>query len=1020
MATLRKFFTATSLFFCFFGYTDSFAQHYYTRHLTIKDGLPSNTVRSIFKDSRGVLWIGTDAGLCTFDGREFKRFPLLSENRSNKVWTIAEDDAGNLWFGTYGSGLFKYDGRSLVSYKKPTIPSQYIRTLKYSTKYRCLLIGTEHGFCCYKDSEFKSYPIDPIDPKKKVQVMGFSETERGINYYTYFNYGYTFYPKENKVAPIPLTSPINSKSTSGCFITSKADTIVGVLRTGIKVISKSGVTEYNNIGQVFDIKEDKHGVIWCAAWSYTDMVEQGGFFILNNQGKPESVNSRYQIDDKLAWCIYFDNDEGVTYLGTEDNGFYAIPDRGIAYFDSKYFGVEKLGIYDMLEMNNDLWITAESNVIVGKPDNGFKVLNAKYFSVNSTSGYTNQHIKTGEAQAIKFWDIELDESNNLWISSILGLYKINGKKLPVYYGDEYAGVFENFKINTEGLVLGGSWCAHNCIPNVYKKWGLVCLNGNRYPTDITKIITRRDEVWFCSWNQGLYRYKEGKYKSYAQTDSLIPTNLKDLCIDKKGNLITGTNDGKVLILEGNDRLKVKYELSEKEGIVGNSIIWLFCSKNNDLWIGTNSGMNVLSLNELYAKGRTSIRYFNSDEGFNELSIRPVLEDKEGFLWLGGKDNLVKIDPKKLLSIPSKTKLVLESIDINNQEFDWNSIAATDRWSHLPTERVNLDYNQNSLIFRFKTTNTLNPSKDEYSVYLEGFDKKASGWNSKADATYTNLPAGDYKLTIKGKNISSQQDYKPIVFTFSIHPPWWRTWWFYGGVALLILILINRLFAYRLRIANEKNSVEQRISELRLEALKAQMNPHFIFNAFNSLQLYILKKETTSALDYMSKFAILIRKMLEYASNKRIQLSEEIDFLENYLYIEQKRVSNLSFSFIIDQDIDTEATFLPPMMIQPLIENALLHGIRHNDKDGQITVEFRLEKEHLLRCIVVDNGVGRAKSAEIYAAQQKTHTSRSTAITEERIRLLNASSGEVNIRLEYTDLQENGIPSGTRVELVIVI
>ena len=199
-----------------------------------------------------------------------------------------------------------------------------------------------------------------------------------------------------------------------------------------------------------------------------------------------------------------------------------------------------------------------------------------------------------------------------------------------------------------------------------------------------------------------------------------------------------------------------------------------------------------------------------------------------------------------------------------------------------------------------------------------------------------------------------------------------------------------------------------------------MNPHFIFNAFNSLQLYILKKETTSALDYMSKFAILIRKMLEYASNKRIQLSEEIDFLENYLYIEQKRVSNLSFSFIIDQDIDTEATFLPPMMIQPLIENALLHGIRHNDKDGQITVEFRLEKEHLLRCIVVDNGVGRAKSAEIYAAQQKTHTSRSTAITEERIRLLNASSGEVNIRLEYTDLQENGIPSGTRVELVIVI
>ena len=287
MPTLRKFFVIASLFFFVSYFNGSYAQHAYARHLTIKDGLPSNTVRSIFKDSRGVLWIGTDAGLCTFDGRDFKRFPLLNENRSNKVWAIAEDEAGNLWFGTYGSGLFKYDGRNLTTYKKPTIPSQYIRTLKYSAKYRCLLIGTEHGFCCYKDSVFKSYPIDPKNPEKRVLVMGFIETERGINYYTYFNYGYTFYPKENRVIPIPLTSAINSESTSSCFITSKADTIVGVFRTGIKVVSKSGVTEYGNMGQVFDITEDMQGVIWCAAWSYTDMVEQGGLFTLTTK---ESLN----------------------------------------------------------------------------------------------------------------------------------------------------------------------------------------------------------------------------------------------------------------------------------------------------------------------------------------------------------------------------------------------------------------------------------------------------------------------------------------------------------------------------------------------------------------------------------------------------------------------------------------------------------------------------------------------------------------------------------------------------------
>ncbi len=1021
MPTLRKFIIVGSLFFYVSYFNGSYAQHTYTRHLTIKDGLPSNTVRSIFKDSRGVLWIGTDAGLCTFDGREFKRFPLLNENRSNKVWAIAEDEAGNLWFGTYGSGLFKYDGRSLVNYKKPTIPNQHIRTLKYSTKYKCLLIGTEQGFCCYKDSIFKSYPIDPKDPGKRVLVMGFSETERGINFYTYYNYGYTFYPKENRVEPIPLTSPINSESTSACFISSKGDTIVGVYRTGIKVISKQGVTEYVNMGQVFDIKEDKDGVVWCAAWSYTDMVEQGGFFILSNNGKLESINSRYQIDDKLAWCIYFDNDEGVTYLGTEDNGFYAIPDRGITSYDCDYFGVDKLEIYDMLEMNNDLWMSAGSNVIAGKPEKGFKILTAKYFLTNSTSVYATESNHQKSSPAVRFWDIESDESNNIWITDGRSLYRVKDSKPSFFLYYSEVSTFTDVHIGKSGLVLGGTWGYHNYIPNVYKKGVATLMTDKKYPTDINRIVSRADEVWFCSWNVGLYRYKQGKYKSYAQTDSLIPTNLKDLCVDKKGNLVTGTNDGKVLILEGSDRLKVQYELSEKDGIVGNSIIWLFCSKNNYLWVGTNTGLNVLSLDKLYAKGNTPIQYFDADEGFDELSIRPVVEDDEGVLWLGGKNNLLKIDPQKLLSTPSsKTRLVLESIDVNNQEFDWGSIAVIDRWSHLPTERVNLDYNQNSLIFRFKTTNTLNPSKDVYSVFLEGFDKDTMSWGSKHEATYTNLPAGDYKLTIKGKNLNSQQDYKPIVFTFSILPPWWRTWWFYSGIIMTLLLVTYWLFTYRLRIANEKNSIEQRISELRLEALKAQMNPHFIFNAFNSLQLYILQQDTKSALDYMAKFAILIRNMLEYSSKKKIQLSEEIDFLENYLYIEQKRVSNLSFSFIIDPDIDTEAIFLPPMMIQPLIENALLHGIRHNDRDGRITVEFRMENEHLLRCIVEDNGIGRAKSAEIYATQQKTHNSRSTAITTERIKLLNASNSNDTIQLEYTDLSENGYPTGTRVELKIVV
>jgi len=1004
------------LLFSVVSFNTTFGQIHYSKHYTMRDGLPSNSIRVIFKDSRGIMWIGTDAGLCTFDGNSFRKFSLLNENKSNKVWTITEDDYGNIWFGTYGSGLFKYNGKKIDRYQSPIIPSNHIRKIHYSKTHKCLLIGTEQGFCVYKDSIFKNYPIDPNKPDKRVQVMGFSETEKGVNFYTYLHFAYTYYPNENKIIPIPTDSPINSESSSSCFISSKGDTLVGDFKRGLKIINNSGVKRYDGMGQIFDMQEDKAGVIWVAAWSYMDMPEKGGFYCIQENKQPLQVNSQFKINDRLAWCIYIDENDNK-YLGTDDNGFYFIPNNGITYFDASFFGLNKLEIYDIDYIDENIWFTANNYLIIGKQETGFKVISSDYLLKHSKSGYPNRKNHTKTQSDILLMDIAIDSLANIWIGSNKTIFKLTQPNLPLLHYNYGTHFGQRIFVDKKGKLLAAGWHYLGIIPNIFEKWDSTCIKSLDFPTDINRVIIRADEVWFSSWANGLYCYKSGKFTTYRKNER-IPNNINDICIDKQKRIVAGTNDGLVKIYEVKDTLLETHSLSDTNGIIGNSISWLFCDSNNLLWVGTNSGLNVIQLNKLYTEGKAEVQFFDQEEGFNEYNVSSIIEDKNGHLWLGGEDCLVKIEPKKLLDNQSNFgKLNLSSILINNSEYDWSKKFTTNPWTHLPIDKVVLNHDENSLVFKVNTTNIQNPNKDIYSVHLDGFDKESSIWNTKQEFTYTNLKYGNYKLVVRCKNLSTQREYEPVEFAFTIRPPWWLTWWF-----LLFTFTFLILFAYtfiqkRLKDARRKSKVEQRVAELKLEALKAQMNPHFIFNAFSSIQLYILKQDTKNALDYLNKFSKLIRMTLDNSTRSQVRLSEEVEFLRYYLDLEKKRVINLDYSIEISDNIEIESTNIPPMLIQPLIENSIMHGIRHLDGEGMIKISFDITNENMLLCVIEDNGIGRLKASEIYANQTRTHSSKSTLINQERIELFNSSTKHKSIQMKYTDLCYDGV-SGTHVELII--
>jgi PAS domain S-box-containing protein len=214
----------------------------------------------------------------------------------------------------------------------------------------------------------------------------------------------------------------------------------------------------------------------------------------------------------------------------------------------------------------------------------------------------------------------------------------------------------------------------------------------------------------------------------------------------------------------------------------------------------------------------------------------------------------------------------------------------------------------------------------------------------------------------------------------------------------------------------KKRAEEKLQKSQLLLRQSQMSPHFIFNAISSIQSYVLKNDPEKAIRFLRVFAKMIRSTLDFATRHFISLAEELEYLDCYIDIENLRFEQLfSKNIVIDPAVDLIKTSIPPMMIQPLVENAIRHGLIHRNKQGILTLELRKHNEHDLLLIIEDNGVGRARAAEIEG--DKSYESKATRIIEERIRLLNESHPQSRFGIEYIDLHEvDGTPAGTRVEL----
>jgi sensor histidine kinase YesM len=288
--------------------------------------------------------------------------------------------------------------------------------------------------------------------------------------------------------------------------------------------------------------------------------------------------------------------------------------------------------------------------------------------------------------------------------------------------------------------------------------------------------------------------------------------------------------------------------------------------------------------------------------------------------------------------------------------------------------------------------------------------------------YQTLPPGSYRFVVYARNSDGYWSVSPASIAFTILPPWWQMWWIKLLALAAVLLLVIVIFRVRLskirRRERKKSELQNRIAGIELTALRAQMNPHFVFNAINSVQYFITNNDPDSSQKYLTKFGRLIRYVLDNSKLTTIPVQKELDALELYLDLEALRFGKkLSYAIDVHPGVDTKYTQIPSMLIQPYVENAIWHGIMHSPVDGRLTVSLEME-DGILKCTVEDNGIGRQKSQALKQEKGTAHTSMGMSNTKERLEIINQVNA-TGLSVTVTDLyHDSGEARGTRVAISI--
>lgn len=973
------FFLALSIF-CLLYFTASFTQTLEPvfHRFTIQQGLPSSEVYTVIQDSKGYLWFGTDNGVCRYDGEKFSNYSTQDGLSDNVVFKIFEDSQGRIWFGTQSCKLSYYFNDSIFSFEHnkvlyDTLPKNPILTSFYVDKNNNVFLGLVSDGCFKISQKGKLEHFYP-DLKNYLgwgtfyvldfdsALVGFvsadipeSKTERII------------FPSEGKI--LKSTFRLESKQitrSNVCTLKSKnGHRYISLSKSLISADKNFKESFFPFEKEILCLYEDHQNKIWIG-------LAKGGIRILG-----EKTNSFSFLQDLSVSSILNDH-EGGFWFTTLEKGIYYIPNISIHEF-SKESGYNNVACNAICSDNN-------GHIYAGLQNSNVCILSDDDYKLQSVSGIEFNH------NPYVVLDLQFQSPSKLWVGTVGDIIKTVFNKITLN-GLEIIPVSSPYLLLYQNSIWGGNSIG-------------ICKYNNQYLAYNTSLLLPHIRVnclapdtlnnfWIGSKN-GLWKFQSEKFQYLGNTNPLLQFAIND--IKKINNQLLLATEGAGLVVMKDDSI---YNFNNQDGLIGENINSIYVDRDGLVWITTKQEIATIDFNNGNHKLITNVseKYGLSGEEISEIILN------KGDILIAEKNGLRIIKNYKEKKLAIEMPVYITNILVNHSDT-------------LLREYYDLPYDKNSIGVNYQAISYKFNKQLSYKYRMIGLD---STWYSTPNPSvhYAALPPGNYQFEV---TVAGFPDFvhKTASVKFFIHPPYYKTWWFISLVIIVSISLIAALIYLRIHQIVTKSRLLQELNNTQQKALSAQMNPHFIFNSLNSIHTYILQNKTEDSSKYLAKFARLMRMVLDNSMEHLITIKDEIKALELYLELEVMRFKGkISYAIEVDDSIIADEMKIPPLLLQPYVENAIWHGLMHKEENGSIRISLK-KQDHQIICNIMDDGIGRAKSSEIKPDKEINRKSVGTSITEKRVSLIN-SVHNIKIGVTMNDLQDyKGNPSGTVVKIIFPV
>ncbi|HYF29742.1 MAG TPA: histidine kinase [Chitinophagaceae bacterium] len=961
------------------------AQEFSYKQFTTADGLPSNVVYAAYQDKEGYIWFCTNAGVSRFNGISFQNFTVEHGLSDNEVFGAFQTSEDRIWFRTFSNKLCYYENGSFHNYlTDPWLNKTFggmkiayvddeglVWTRNYLDSFVYIMDEKNKAikriYAHYRDSSIIVTPhgIDTI-----------SIADEKLLYTEMANFGIRYKPVIDKLPDVTAYFMFSRRHLEA--LRAKNPSIP--LHFMYHIFVNSHPIQRFKLHELihpFKNKAEKK-YLPNAYWLTTankGIAYGADLFALDE--KPDMYLSDRNINN-----ILIDN-EGNYWFTSPTEGVFLLTAHGVKTYES---GKNEGEIYSVTG-NDEYVVIGKNNEVVFINRHTGKKITWRYDLVENSSVYN------------RVKDMLIDGTDRCWIATDLGAaclqFSSKGARRvhpsTLHAFDPLVGAMKSLSPGSDSTIYLGSHARLYRIDNRRKAEAVAFKR-------ITAVVEVGRDHALAGSTDGLYTYKNGKLDTFRATNGIVTQHITDL--GKTDEFVcVGTNDKGLAIIRNGHIFRITVA-DTPTALISNICRKVFIDAGSNIWVCTNEGLSRVSISS-WQPFRFSVQSFTTDDGLISNDVNDVFVSGDT-VWVATSGGLSFFSQRQIKQNGQLPAIYISQVDtLTRRSFGY----------------------RDKIVIGLEGISYESLGKLRYRYRLKGLYQDWR-YTDRNQLLYDVLPPGEYELEVYSINRFGQESENPARVAFTVVPPWWKTDWAYAlyAVALISLLVVALLLVRRISRQKERNRMKhiQQLQQLELKALRSQMNPHFIFNTLNAVQKYILENDKESSYRYLTRFSKLIRGFLENSRQTTISLQHELDLLRAYMEMEALRFRHkFTYEIEIDPTLDTASVFIPSMLIQPYVENAIWHGIQHKKANGFVKLSVQDMGGNVLKCRILDNGIGRKRAGEIESASGSQHQPVGMTITQQRLELINQRLKQA-VSVNFIDIAEesHGAGTGTIVELIV--